>query len=158
MMKIANGLAVGHIDSSIGIMLEDNSSLFDRFAYAMLTCIDSNTDLARLLVSSPVLKKLPPCDVLSQSIVMPTKRLGDLVKTINIFTGFDEIWCFATRPDVARPSGVSIVAPFDILEESLDPALGDWIYQTNCQLGLGDGVGLNYVTPDRALAAILESL
>jgi hypothetical protein len=157
-MKNENGLTVGHIDSSIGILLDDEPTILSRFTHIMLTCIDSNTDLAQLLVSSQMLRKLPQCDVLSQSVVVQAKDMCEMVKTINIFTGFDEIWCFETRPDVAKPTGLSIVAPFNIIEEPLDATLVDWINRTHCRLGLGDGIGLNYVTPDRALASRLESL
>jgi hypothetical protein len=54
-----------------------------------------------------------------------------------------------------KPEGVRIVAPCDLSEE-VPTEVADWMWRSGCIAGLGDGVGLNYVTVDERVARLLS--
>ena len=73
---------------------------------------------------------------------------------------------FMYQPDmiVPRPSGrgqrqlgqLAVRTAYD--QEDLPVSLLRWMTDWRCRLGLGDGLGLNYITPDEATARLLERL
>jgi uncharacterized protein YuzE len=152
-MPLAHRLTVGHLNASIGDTLRDDPKLLSAFPFILVTCIDSNNSPDTM---SDVCRRFPQCEPMSGSILVPGRLIRNVRAAFNFFTGFDEIWCFATRPRATKLRDASIVAPFDVISDDVETELVRWCRESKCQLGLGDGVGLNYITPDRALGAELE--
>ena len=82
-----------------------------------------------------------------------TARIG---KEFNLFNGFDEVWLFREVPQFPKPDDVILVAPLDLREDAISHELCRWMHASGCEVGLGDGIGLNYVTREDSVAAILE--
>jgi hypothetical protein len=152
-MPLTHRLTVGHINASIGNTLRDDPKLLSAFRFILLTCIDSNHDPSTM---HDVVRRFPQCESMPGALLVPGRLIRNVRAAFNFFTGFDEIWCFAARPLTAKPRRASIVAPFDIISDDVATEVVRWFRESNCQLGLGDGIGLNYITPDRALGAELE--
>jgi hypothetical protein len=152
-MPVVHRMTVGPLNASIGDTLRDDPKLLSAFRFVLVTCIDSNHEPGSM---HDVFRRFPQCEPMSGSILVPGRLIRNLRAAFNFFTGFDEIWCFTTRPDAPKPRDASIVAPFDIVSGEVETELVRWFRESKCQLGLGDGIGLSYVTPDRALGAELE--
>lgn len=152
-MPVVHRLTVGHVNASIGDTLRDDPKLLSAFRFILVTCIDSNREPGSM---HDVSRRFPQCELMFGSILVPGRLIRNVRAAFNFFTGFDEIWCFTTRPDATKPRDASIVAPFDIVSDEAETELVRWFRESKCQLGLGDGVGLNYITSDRALGADLE--
>jgi hypothetical protein len=84
--------------------------------------------------------------------------LADPVVSRHLFTGFDEVWCFREEPTLAKPDAVSIVAPLNLSTDAVPGDVADWMKSAGCALGLGDGIGMNYVCRDEQTALLLQAL
>jgi len=93
---------------------------------------------------------------LGKGLVIPAVDFAKVADRFGLFTGFDEVWCFSETPKVMKPADFWIVSPSNIDQEDVPPALIPWMEQSGCRLGLGDGIGLNYATPDKNTAILLE--
>jgi hypothetical protein len=82
-----------------------------------------------------------------QTIMLTHKHL--------LFTHFDEVWLFGEDPSGPKPEGVSIVAPSNLSEE-VPTEVAAWMCHSGCIVGLGDGIGLNYVTVDEGVYRLLS--
>lgn len=100
--------------------------------YVLITSLDSETDLTKII-------NLPtkPIKTIGKGLLFLTSELPK-----EIFFGFDEIWFFYDENIPEKPEIISIVGPNPIRENQ---NLIDWMDQSNCYLGLGDGEGLNYI-------------
>jgi hypothetical protein len=58
---------------------------------------------------------------------------------------------------MVKPDDLWIVAPLKILDE-FPAGLDSWMTNSGCVLGLGDGIGLNYVTTSIEIASAIENL
>jgi hypothetical protein len=149
------GYTAGWFDSSIHDFLKEMSRPFANMQVALITCLDSSTDLSPLIARSPGLKRLGPhFKPLGKGLLVSTKRLLDIEKSERIFFGFDEVWFFPKEPREPKPDAVCLVGPGRIDQESLRLAL-PWMSLTSCSIGLGDGIGLNVMAKAHGLARYL---
>ncbi len=154
-MTHTDGLRFGWVDTSIRQLVETRPAAVT-YAYALITCVDSTTDLSHLKTARAITQRHPQCGFLGTALVIPGELLADIVTEFNLFNGFDEAWFFRNVPQVAKPDDVSLVAPLDLRQEAIPQELRDWMRASGCELGLGDGGGLNYVTLDERVAVVLE--
>jgi hypothetical protein len=157
MMKTVNNLFVGWLDTSIGSLIRAAPGLLSGYGFVMVTSVDSSTDLVGTPVYTEILRRCDRCLRLGRSLLIPGNQFEEMSSTLNLFNGFDEIWCFNGIPAGDKPHDLWIVAPLNLAEESLPPSLNDWMDRSGCRLGLGDGAGLNYATPDAKTASLLEA-
>lgn len=93
---------------------------------------------------------------LGKGIVTDTAALSSLLGDDNYFTGFDEIWLFREEPAAAKPEELSLTTvPLAWTKFKL---AAEWMAETNCIVGLGDGDGLAWVTNEAAVAGWISSL
>ena len=147
---------VGWIDSSINAVLR-NANLTGRFRYVLVTSIDSSRDLPSLPEPQAIVKRYAGAGFLGDGLLLPSGRVAEVTSAFNLFTGFDEVWCFDHLPPRARPDRVSLVAPLDLSTDTLSSRVLRWMQESRCRLGLGDGIGLNFVTPDDTIAQFLRA-
>jgi len=156
--RTVDKLVAGWIDTSIGTLVRHEPAFLSRFAYWMITSIDSDIALADNRTPGRIVERHVGCAFLGASVLIP-RDLGPRVPTeFNLFTGFDEVYLFDARPVTPLPAGVGIVAPADLSVDALSPGLQSWMLESACALGLGDGIGMNLVTPHGSLATQLEAL
>jgi|SRR5688572_8313510 len=150
-MRQSNGLMFGWVDSDIrSVILE---GILSRFHSVLITSLDSARDLngiAHHMLSGT------PTSLLGPAIVVAGETIAEIAASRSLFVGFDEVWCFQAAPTTVKSVG-GIVGPRNLNDDPLPPETGAWMIDTKCQLGLGDGIGLNFVTPQREIAdAILQ--
>jgi len=56
-----------------------------------------------------------------------------------------------------KPKDVWLVAPLNLNFNELTSAISSWMQDAACKLGLGDGIGVNYVAADEKIAKDVES-
>lgn len=125
-------------------------------ACVLIACMDSNrAPGASTFLLGEAQAHDPGATVHHGRIVMAARALAAFVADRRAFAGFDEVWVFAGAPaaDVVEPETIGLTSETPVEPA---PALSGWFEETGCLLGLGDGDGLNYATPSRALAAALE--
>jgi len=93
---------------------------------------------------------------LDSKIILTNEAIRKLNREFSLFNGFDEIYCFLEKPRALSPRKAFLTGPIEI-ENKIPKDLERWMLNNNCLLGLGDGIGLNYITTERAIAEILES-
>lgn len=156
-MKVVGTLYFDWISANIHNILVGNPDIIARHPMVLITSIDSTrpleTTTAQLICSDPTLH----AKMHGYGIALPGSEVPRLIDSYNLFTGFDELWCFTNEPKVVKPEGLSIVLPRKISDDF--PAdLDSWMNESGCILGLGDGEGLNYVTTDPDIATTIEEL
>jgi hypothetical protein len=157
-MRRLQNLIVGWGNTNIRSAVE--TGMLARFSYVLITSIDSATDLSVPSMKSGIAHIDPQCWFLGRGVVVQGQSMVKLAEDRNLFTGFDELWCFDRRPSTPKPDDLWIVAPTNI-ETDLDRValrLVSWMAEADCKLGLGDGIGLNYATTLEELANKLEQL
>lgn len=134
---------------SVGEALERLLSR-EAFGFVLLATLDSTA----LLGSAPSLAgyRERGLTALGDQVVAHRTLLAAMLQDDSLFTGFDEVWLFASRPAIPRPAGLAITT--DVSDLSDPPALEAWMRRSGAQMGLGDGLGLRIVTlspaqPDR---------
>ena len=157
MHKLEN-LTVGWIDTNIRAVVE--AKLLSQFSWVLITSIDSIIDMTAdtSTVKDEIARIEPRCAFLGSGLVVPAASMVSLANDQNLFTGFDELWVFNRYPDIPKPDDLWIVAPFNIDNDPIPSRLVSWMVDADCQLGLGDGIGLNYATPSEKIAGLLERL
>lgn len=150
-----NDYVAGWLDSSIHDFLECLPPHDASTKYALITCLDSNTDPASLRKKSPELKSLASkARALKSGLLLPTERLQEVNSRDRIFFGFDEVWFFPSDAIEAKPDSVGLVGPVRIDQAKLDK-LGEWLSRCSCSLALGDGEGLNFIVKAQGLVKYL---
>ena len=155
-MKKQNGLNVGWVESSIGALLRSDAHLPGRFGYVLVTSVDSSRDLSTLHEAQEITRRHPEARFVGSALLLPSSQAAEVTGAFKLFTGFDEVWWFNEAPPLPKPEDVSLVAPLNVATDEISPALVAWMKDSKCRLGLGDGIGLNFVTPDDAVAELLE--
>lgn len=144
----------GRIDSSIRSFLHTIEKPSSSMRYALITCLDSSTDMKRIIVKSRTLRSLrKEVRIVDKSLLTETKKLLDAERKQRIFFGFDEIW-FSSSPDFTpKPPGFWLTGPSgpSDLHRQMPAPLIRWMRTANCSLGLGDGTGLNYIAKVRSV-------
>jgi hypothetical protein len=126
-----------------------------KFHSLLITSIDSTTEIAASRIGERLISADPDSWFLGSAVVVPGKNIARLDQALNLFNGFDELWCFSRKPKLAKPKDVWLVAPLNMESDAISPELRDWMVASGCQLGLGDGEGLNFITPLRETADLL---
>jgi hypothetical protein len=149
-MRSIGSLAVGWVDTSIAAVVADG--LLSRFHSVLITSIDSTTDISASIIGERIVTSDARCSFLGTGIVVPGKILARSAEVLNLFNGFDELWCYEQAPAIPKPRDLLIVYPRNFETEEVPSGLLSWVEETDCKLALGDGVGLNFVTPSEEIA------
>lgn len=155
-MRIVETLVIGWLETNIRTIILNDVGALSQFAFVLVTSLDSTDDIPSAAVGKKMLQRYPDCEVLGKGLLVPAASLGSIATELSVFSGFDEVWCFDNKPTLPKPLNLSIVSPLNLQDEALPGSLVSWIHETSCKLGLGDGIGLNYVTPDAATAKRIE--
>lgn len=150
-----SAMITGHLETDIGRLIHDDANLLGRYHSVLLTTLDSQWDLAQSPICGRIIEAVPDSEQLGSGIVIPGSSLQGVAEDLGLFVGFDELWCFEAVPRLPKPEDLSIVPPIVPGRAEL-ARLSAWFEASGCVLGVGDGVGLNYVTCDAALARALE--
>ena len=135
----------GWLDSSIHEFLQALPPSFESMEFALITCVDSNSDVASLLDKSPELKSLKAdSTLLGRGLLLPTRRLLEVESGHPIFFGFDEVWFFPRERIEPKPESIFLVGPARIDQNKMNE-LGAWMVANACSLAFGDGEGLNFI-------------
>src|SRR5687768_3699390 len=102
----------GWLDSSIHDFLEVLSPKAASTRYALITCLDSNSNPAQLREKSPELRFVKSrAQVLGMGLLIPTELLLQADSSNQVFFGFDEVWFFPTKSIKPKPASVSLIGP-----------------------------------------------
>jgi hypothetical protein len=153
-MRHIDRFVVGWLDFGIRYLVQNNWEILRDTSFVLVTDIDSMRDPARL--APKIRQEYPACRILDDGILMPGNILSAAHESIGLFFGFDEMWLFDHEPTEGMPKDVSLVGPYNIETDEIRPAIKSWMDRSQCKLGLGDGTGLNYVTPDKEIASAIE--
>jgi hypothetical protein len=152
-MRKLQTLAVGWLDINIRAVVE--AGLLSQFGSVLITSIDSSKDLSTSTIRGRIAEFDPACVSLGSGIVVHGESMVRLTAGLNL-SGLDELWCFERFPNTPKPTDLWIVSPFNIETDPIPPRLISWMAETDCKLGLDDGIGLNYGTPWEELSRTLE--
>ncbi len=153
-MRTHGSLTAGWLDTTVAEILQHGGQLFAAFGYALVTSVDSVPDLSKTSLATDTIDHCGGT-LLGDGLVIPWQYVPRVAGELR---GFDEVWCFRGKPTLPKPTGVSLVGPWNVDEQGLPPLLEAWIIKSACELGLADGVGMNYVTPHRDVGLGLERL
>ncbi|EKD26011.1 MAG: hypothetical protein ACD_79C01405G0003 [uncultured bacterium] len=156
-MNELRNLFVGNIQNSISKLIYKKQPVIQNYPYALITSIDSCYQINKLLFY-PKLKELDLrlCNIISEQLLLLTNDLILIHERFNIFNGFDEIWFFSDLPKNPVPKTFTITGPTDV-ELLVHSNILEWMIANNCKLGIGDGIGLNYISIDSNTVKILTS-
>ncbi len=155
MKKRVGQVWAGRLNTSIPVLLGRVPGLLSRFPFALITSIDSSRDLRELRTGNEIVARFEECRLLGGAITATGETLLAIIEQGNVFNGFDEVWLFPNPPSKPIPAGIWITPPLEITKE-MPTGLPEWMRQSACSMGLGDGIGLNYVTGDPSVADFLE--
>jgi len=135
----------GWIDSSVHLFLSHSREHISRFRYALITCLDSHTDIGDIIDKSRHLKTLAGvAEIVNKSLRVTTAQLLEANHKERIFFGFDEVWFSHTKSFTLKPRSAWLTGPNET-HHHLPGELIRWMNDSQCMLGIGDGTGLNYV-------------
>ncbi|MGH7572374.1 MAG: hypothetical protein ACREMK_11105 [Gemmatimonadota bacterium] len=152
-------LFVGWLDDDIPSFVGASSFVFASFPFILITSLDSSMDVynlkaIQLLISKGLIRPRP----VGESCLITGEEFVELCSSSNIFTGFDEVWCFNHVPYEDKPHDVTIVPPIDIDDQIVRGIVKGWMRKSGALMGLGDGVGMNYAISNEMIAnAVLKS-
>jgi hypothetical protein len=152
-MRNIEGLTVNWIDTSIVRLLKADGGVLSRYAFVMISSVDSSNDMEGFASGYQFLSDMG-CSDFEKNLLVPGNQIAAVAT--QLFNGFDEIWCFDERPTKPKPSDLWIVPPLDLSRDDVPELLILWMKESNCRLGLGDGIGMNYASLDRETAQRLE--
>lgn len=152
-MKRANGLYVGQLATTVHDLAQ-SADLLGRYEFWLITSIDSEMDLHRISLATTLVERSPDCTFLGNGLLVRSPRANEINQ---LFSGFDELWCFKQEPVTPKPEAVTIVPPINPTRADIIAALEPWMRDTLCEIGLGDGVGLTYVTVNPDLPQVLSA-
>jgi hypothetical protein len=152
-MKLSNNYLGGWLDSSIRNFLYTIEPPSASMRYALVTCLDSSTDIKHMIKKSSALKPLEKeGKIVGKSLLIETKKLLDAERNRRIFFGFDEIWFSSAPALIPKPPDFWLNVPAELVRQ-MPNTLIRWMRNGNYSLGLGDGTGLNYVAKVRSVVA-----
>lgn len=162
----------GWIDSGIPEILDILQDDLPRNSYMMITELDSDRKPADGFVYKKLMQNAGlQIEKISRAFSLPVQNISNLQDSFdNLFPGFDEVWFF-TGPELSvPPMEISIVSTVhlrtpnvDAIERNKDlknshdvATIIAWMSKSKCYLGMGDGIGLNYITDRKDLATRIE--
>ena len=149
------GYVAGWLDSSVRDFVCALPRVSNQLKYALITCLDSNTDLASLVNRSPELKSVVRhWEVVGKGLLLPADLILQAGLCGKLFFGFDEAWFLPSKRIEPIPDAAALVGPGRIDHPKLKK-LSRWMSANSCSLALGDGVGLNFIVKARGLLAYL---
>ncbi len=154
-MKNINDIWIGHLDSSISSLIMNLSNLISQFSFTLITSIDSTKNLHKLNTVNKIVNDLSICSFFNEGLLISGNKIQNIMKQYNLLNGFDELWFFHSKPLINYSSELWITGPRDITIE-LPRSLPKWMKNSGCILGLGDGIGLNYITTNQDIAIELD--
>jgi hypothetical protein len=157
-VRLVDGITFGWVNTSIAELATNAADLFVGFRVVLVTLLDSTADVSSTRTAVAIVERYPECRLSGKALVLPGARIAEIARTMAPFSGFDEVWCFDHEPPLAAPTGIRLAAPLNLDSDSLPKGMSGWIKESGAYLGLGDGIGLNFVTPQRVLAERLTSL
>jgi hypothetical protein len=144
----------GWLEDAIWALAKDKCEGLRRFPYCLITCVDSNPDVKFM---DGIFTRETSCSVYGNGLLVRDAQIVEIGERYNLFNPFDEMWLFENPPTQEKPDTFSIVAPLDLNKDPLPQGLLEWFNASGCVLGLGDGIGLNYVTANKSIFdALLE--
>ena len=141
------------IDTTIHDFLMGVDQPTSNMRYALITCLDSSTNVRAIADREGYLKNLKG-KIVGNGLLVKAEQLIKLERKHRLFFGFDEIWFFPSPNIDEKPGGWIITGPDPINSNELDK-YGGWMRSNHCVLGLGDGVGMNFCLPGRGAAKLL---
>jgi hypothetical protein len=119
-----------------------------------VSMVDSTPDVSELPSIVPLLADIGrPYTQVGTDVVVDLPTIMCLINEYDFFSGFDEIWLCREIPRMGKPRDLRITS--DTRLDSQPPGrLAEWMLESSCRAGLGDGVGLNFVTFEPALATL----
>jgi hypothetical protein len=149
-------LLSGWLDLSIGEMVETSPEFISRFPNVLITALDSDKNVGQTRIGREIMHEHPACREVDGAVLVPGPLVAELHRGFDLFVGFDAIWCFDAPPERGKPANVSIAPPPGFADEGATTMVQQWMAGTRCMLALADGFGMNYVTPDARIAAVLR--
>lgn len=147
----------GWLEDKIWSLTKSNWQIFHELPWGLVTCIDCSPNVASMMKAKEIRKWEGFCSYLGEGLIVSDGKILDVAMEYNLFNGFDEIWLYRDCPDVEKPKEVSIVSTLDLSKETPSKELLEWFKVSGCILGLGDGVGMNYVTTSREIVQFLST-
>lgn len=146
----------GWVEDRIRVLAKSRWRFFGELPWCLVTCIDGSRDVKGAMEGKGLAGWEGVCSVLGHGLVVGEGKILEVARAYELFNGFDEIWLFEARPTVEKPRGISIVPPpADLTAVAPPQELREWIEASGCVLGLGDGIGMNYITTSREIAEAL---
>ena len=151
------------ISSTIPGFVKTYPAAISDFHYATISCVDSNRvewlhstfpSYAKDREDEEIQYQLTP-----NGILVNVMTLSRIVANEDFLSGFDEIWFSVDRPALMPSVDLPLTSELAITDtRHLDSVilLSRWIMKTSYVLGLGDGIGLNYVTTDEVIAKVID--
>jgi hypothetical protein len=119
--------------------------------YALVTVVDSSANVRAISSVGPLLEEMNAThEYVGEGLAIMVSVLLRLSHDYNFFHGFDEVWLCNDVPAVRKPAGLRLTSDVQL---GAEPPLGaaEWMQASGCIAGLGDGIGLNYVTSEEWL-------
>jgi hypothetical protein len=153
-MRQMDGFWSNHIDGAIRALANSAPHLFEPWPWSLVTSLDSLRDLRDIPKREAFKSIADEVVVVGHAVLVKTAGLIRVAKE-GTLTGFDEVWFLGQPPASAPPVEAHLVAPRNAATDDLTAVLV-WMKAEACGLGLGDGIGLNYVAISQAIASELE--
>lgn len=157
-------LQIGYIPNwNLRLALHHFTPLFLEFNVLVVSCVDSNTNVHECISAKEhFLEKECSLEIMNDMFVIENSMTA-LNTIIETFTGFDEIWFSNKKPAVFL--GTNQLATGRVLTDKTDPYfdetlhfLRSYIPSSGMCVGLGDGVGLNYISLDFTISTTFKNL
>jgi len=155
-MKKIRGFWINRIEGSVNSFVDNIANWEECFNYVLVVTIDSSHILTELPAIQKGIEKGFDITFFDSKIILTNEVIRKVNKEFSLFNGFDEIYCFLEKPKALSPKKAFLTGPTEI-ENKIPDDLEQWMLNNNCLLGLGDGIGLNYITTEKAIAEIFES-
>ncbi len=146
----------GWLQDSIWDLIQSHWEVFDELPYALVTCIDSIEDMKSTITARKIVELEDSCSFLGHSLLVGDCRIVDVAQRYNLFSHFDEIWLYKDCPAIDKPQESSIVSPLELSTDAPSKDLMEWFNASGCVLGLGDGIGMNYMTTSKEIVQSLN--
>jgi hypothetical protein len=142
-------------DLFIADLVEEHPEFIESFPFVLITSLDSSPPTSLRNVRRALAEHVDEFREVGSGILLSGQQTIMLTRRYLLFTHFDEVWLFDEVPIEPKPERASIVSPYDLGEE-VPTEVADWMQHSGCSVGLGDGIGLNYVTVDEGVARLLS--
>lgn len=147
-----DGFWANNVNTSIGDLIDAFPKLMNEFSFVLITSLDSSNELDR---DKMIRETSLPHSFLGNGVLFEAKLIPELGRLDGFFSGFDEIWCYKQKITIPKPKEVYFIGPYSPTKPISNP-VKQWMRESQCILGLGDGVGLNYITSERRIADLIE--